>query len=280
MKIDTLTIVGVGLIGGSIGLAARQRGVAARVLGVGRRPETLEQARALGAIDETCLDLAPAVHRADLAVFCTPVDQIARQVLDTAPGCAPGTLLTDAGSTKAAIVRAVDERLPAGVAFVGGHPLAGSEKRGPEHARADLFVGRVTVLTPTDATPPDAVARTQAFWEALGCRVRCLSPEAHDEALAWTSHLPHLLAATLAEILPAEWADLTASGFRDTTRIAAGDPALWRAILLQNRAPVLRALADFAAELNPFIDALEADDSETLDRLLTRAKKVRDALGS
>src|SRR5438093_8161126 len=147
MRIKTLAIVGVGLIGGSIGLAAKRRGVAERVIGVGRQQASLDRARSVGAIDEGLLDLA-AVHQAEITVFCTPVDRIAEQVLAVAPGCAPGALLTDAGSTKAAIVHEVEGRLPAGVAFVGSHPLAGSEKRGPEYADANLFQGRLTVVTP------------------------------------------------------------------------------------------------------------------------------------
>src|SRR5262245_19610456 len=227
MKIRTLTIVGVGLIGGSVGLAAKRRGLAERVLGAGRQRASLDRALALGAIDEGLLDLSAAVHRADLAVFCTPVDGIAAQVLAAAPGCAAGTLLTDAGSTKAAIVRGVEGRLPDGVAFVGSHPLAGSEKRGPEHADPDLFLGRLAVVTQTPRTDPAALERTAAFWRALGSRVRVMSPEEHDRALALTSHLPHLMAAALAGVLPPELHELTAGGFRDTTRVAAGEPSLW-----------------------------------------------------
>jgi prephenate dehydrogenase len=280
MKIQTLTIVGVGLIGGSIGLAARRRGVAAHVLGAGRQRESLDRARAVGAIDEAALDLPAAVRRADVAVFCTPVDRIAEQVLAAAPGCAPGTLLTDAGSTKAAIVARLDGHLPAGVAFVGSHPLAGSEKRGPEHADAGLFEGRLTVITPGPHTDPAAVERTAAFWQALGSRVRLMPPEEHDRALAFTSHLPHLLAAALAGTLPDGLRELAASGFRDTTRVAAGDPPLWTAIFTQNRAAVLQALERLTARLDEFRAALEAGDRTTLDTLLTQAKKVRDALGS
>jgi prephenate dehydrogenase len=158
MKLQTLTIVGVGLIGGSVGLAVRRRGLARLVVGVGRSADSLDRARAAGALDEASLDLPAAVRRADVAVFCTPVDRIAEQVLASAPGCAPGTLLTDAGSTKAAIVTHLDGRLPDGVAFVGSHPLAGSEKRGPEHADADLFQGRLTVITPGPHTDPAAVS--------------------------------------------------------------------------------------------------------------------------
>ncbi len=194
MKIKILTIVGVGLIGGSIGLAAKRRKVAERVLGGGRRQASLNQALAVGAIDEGFVDFATAVRQAEVAVFCTPVDQIAEQILASAPGCAAGTLLTDAGSTKAEIVRGVDGRLPQGIAFVGSHPLAGSEKRGAEHADADLFQDRLTIVTRTPTTDPSALERTSAFWRALGSRVRVMDPEEHDQALAVTSHLPHLLA--------------------------------------------------------------------------------------
>ena len=280
MRIHTLTIVGVGLIGASIGLAARRRGVAECVVGVGRQQPSLDEARALGAIDEATLDLRAAVKHAQIAVFCTPVDHIAEQVLAATPVCAPGTLLTDAGSTKAAIVHAIDGRLPPGVHFVGSHPLAGSEKRGPQHANANLFQDRLTVLTPAEHTDPAAVERISAFWRALGSRVQVMAPEEHDRALAVTSHLPHLVAAALCGLLPPELWDLTATGFRDTTRVAAGDPSLWTGILAQNRAAVLAALKHLTGRLHEFRAALEAGDTAALDDLLTQAKRVRDALGN
>src|SRR5262249_12877032 len=151
---------------------------------------------------EGFLDLTAAARGADVVVFCTPVDRIVEQVLETAPACAPGTLLTDAGSTKAGIVHGLEGRLPPDVAFVGSHPLAGSEKRGPEFAEARLFQGRLTIVTRTPRTDPAALERTAAFWQALGSRVRLMDPEEHDRALALTSHLPHLLASALAGILP------------------------------------------------------------------------------
>lgn len=279
MKLDTLTIVGVGLIGGSIGLAARQRGLVRHVIGVGRQNATLEQARELGAIDEWSLDLA-AVRRSDVAVFCTPVDRIVEQVLASAPGCKAGTLLTDAGSTKSTIVRGIEERMPRGVAFVGGHPLAGSEKRGPQYANGNLFQGRLTILTETPHTDPSALERTAAFWKGLGSRVMVMGPEDHDRALALTSHLPHLLASTLAGILPDELREVTATGFRDTTRVAAGDPVLWRAIFMQNRGALLEGMQILGERLADFRAALERGDAQSLDDLLIRAKEVRDALGS
>lgn len=280
MRIRTLTIVGVGLIGGSIGLAARRRGLAECVLGVGRQVSSLHRARELGAIDDVSTDLAAAVHRADVAVFCTPVDLIAPQVVEAGAGCGPGTLLTDAGSTKAAIVKAVEGRLPPGVTFVGSHPLAGSEKRGPEHATADLFEGRVTVVTPTPATDRTAVERTCAFWQALGSQVRLMPPEQHDRALAITSHLPHLVASALAALLPDELRSLTATGFRDTTRVAGGDPGLWTAIFLQNRSAMIEAVGAMQQQLIEFKMALLSGNASAIDALLARGKRNRDALGN
>jgi prephenate dehydrogenase len=280
MLVQTLAIVGVGLIGGSVGMAARARRVARHVVGTGRNPDALARARYLGCIDESADDFAVAAARADLMVFCTPVDRIAEQVLTAAPACRPGTLLTDAGSTKAAIVRAVDGRLPSGVAFVGSHPLAGSEKRGPEHARADLLDGRVVVVTPTEHSDRAAVERACEFWQALGARVRRTTPEDHDRDLAMTSHLPHLTASALAGVLPEELFPLTATGFRDTTRVAAGDPELWTAVFRHNRAAVLEAVAKLESRLDEFRAALSDDDAARLEQLLRTGKRVRDALGS
>jgi cyclohexadieny/prephenate dehydrogenase len=280
MKIKTLTIVGVGLIGGSIGLAVKRRHVAEHVIGAGRNQASLDSALAACSVDEATLDLPAAVQRAEVAVFCTPVDRIAEQVLATAADCKPGTLLTDAGSTKAAIVQAVEGRLPRSVAFVGSHPLAGSEKRGPEYADADLFQDRLTIVTQTAQTDTAALERTASFWRALGSRIQVLEPLEHDRALAVTSHLPHLLASALAGILPPALHDLTATGFRDTTRIAAGDPSLWTAIFAQNRAPVLDALTRLTEHVARYRTALEADDWPAFHDLLAQAKKVRDALGN
>jgi len=280
MKIKTLTIVGVGLIGGSIGLAAKRRKLATRVLGAGRRQASLNQALASGAIDEGYLDLATAIHQAEVAIFCTPVDRIAEQILASAAGCAAGTLLTDAGSTKAEIVRSIEGRLPKGIAFVGSHPLAGSEKRGPEHADADLFQNRLTIVTRSPATDPAALERASAFWRALGSRVQVMNPDEHDRALALTSHLPHLVAAALAGILPSELQELTASGFRDTTRVAAGDPSLWTGIFVQNRLAVLDALKQLDNRLTRFREALTVGNWTDVGDLLAQAKRVRDALGS
>lgn len=280
MLFDTITIVGVGLIGGSIGQAARRRGVVRRIVGVGRNASSLERARATGAIDSYSLDLSEGVKSADVVVFCTPVDQIALQVKRAAPSCKNGCLITDAGSTKAHIVRDLEGRLPPGIRFVGSHPLAGSEKRGPEYASAALFDGKITIVTTTADTDPAAVERIATFWKALGSEVRFLDPETHDRALAMTSHLPHLLASVLADLLPSAWQPFTATGFRDTTRIAAGDPALWAAIFRQNALAMCDALHQFSERIGEFRQAMLDDDESTLIEWLSRAKRVRDALGS
>jgi prephenate dehydrogenase len=281
--LHTLTIVGVGLIGGSIGLAAKKRGVAKRVRGVGRDRDRLERAIELGAIDEFALALDPAAAAAssDLIVVCTPVDRIVQDILVLAQNSRPGTLLTDVGSTKAVIVERVEDQLGMvgeGALFVGSHPLAGSEKQGVDFASADLFQGRWTIVTPTERTRPEALRRITDFWQLLGARVRIMEPREHDRALAMTSHLPHLLAAALTGVLPKQWQDLTASGFRDTTRIAAGDPELWSAIFTQNRDSLLDALKLLQTRLGEFRQALEADDGAAIDRLLCEAKQVRDSL--
>jgi len=284
----TLTIVGVGLLGGSIGLATKKRGLAKIVRGVGRSQDTLDRARELGAIDETSLDLASAAAASELIVLCTPVDRIAEQVMEMVPHCRPGTLITDVGSTKGTIVQAVEDFLApraedsssagADVHFIGSHPLAGSEKQGSQFADANLFQNRWTIVARTARTDVTALDRVMTFWQELGARVRVMDPAEHDRALAMTSHLPHLLAAALAGILPMEWNELTAGGFRDTTRIAAGDVELWNAIFTHNRQALLAALRPFTTRLEAFHQALETSDWTAVKRLLTQAKKIRDGL--
>jgi prephenate dehydrogenase len=276
MRVTTLAIVGVGFLGGSIALAARRRQVAARIVGVDL-PSACAQALRLEVIDEA-VELGAAAATADLLVFCTPVDCLAAQILAAAPWCRAGSLLTDVGSTKAEIVRSVEDRLPPGVAFVGSHPLAGSEKNGSEHARAALFDRRQVIVTPTPRTDAVSLERVTSFWQALGATVRIMDPEAHDRALALTSHLPHLAASALAGVLPPELFALTATGFRDTTRLAASNPALWSAILHANTAAVLEALDRYSEQLHRFRAALEAKDRAALETLLTQGKQNKDAL--
>lgn len=280
MKTGTLAIFGTGLIGGSVGLAARQRGLAGTVLGVGRNLDRLSRAKQQGVLDEVSVDLEQAAARADFMVFCTPVEIIVDQIRSIAPFCRPGCLITDAGSTKAAIVGALEPDWQGEGTFVGSHPLAGSEKQGADFADARLFQGRLTVITPTARTPAAAVEKVRSFWQSLGATVVTMTPEEHDQALAHTSHLPHLLASALAAGLPSDLARLAASGFRDTTRIAAGDPSVWTGIFLQNRHRVLESLREFSAGMQEWQAALEKGDRDAITRLLQRGKQARDALGN
>lgn len=279
MRIATLAIVGVGLIGGSIALATRRRSVADRIIGVDHNPKVIDLARRQGLLDQGSSDLVSAVAHADLVVVCTPVDCIAAQVVEAARHCRRGTLLTDVGSTKARIIAQIEPHLGPQTAFVGSHPLAGSEKQGPLHADADLFANRLVVVTPTPQTDNEALQRCTSFWQALGASVLQLPPHEHDNALALTSHLPHLVAAALAGILPRQWHELTATGFRDTTRLAASNPALWTSIFRMNSNAVLSALDLFIAQLNRFQTAIRSDDAGALLALIEQGKKVKDDLG-
>jgi prephenate dehydrogenase len=279
---QTIAVVGVGLIGGSVGLAARRRGVCERAIGVGRSLEKLQTAIDLGAIDEATTTLEDAARRADLIVICTPVESIADFALQAAAHCRPVTLITDAGSTKGEIVARIDaglskaELAPSGAAFVGAHPLAGGENQGVEFADAELFAGRQTIVTPSFHSPSQAVAAIEGFWKRLGANVLTMSPEEHDRAVAAISHLPHLVAAALAGSTPEKYLSHAARGWSDATRIAAGDAELWRQIFSQNRENLLASLEVFERAISEYRRAIDANDGETLIRLLEAGKHARD----
>lgn len=284
-EFDTVAIVGVGLIGGSIGRAVRERKLARQVIGIGRDEEKLGRAKQLGAIDAGTTSIAHGVEGAQLVVVCTPVDTICDFVSQAAGNCANRTLITDAGSTKAAIVDRVEELLidrRDGPRFVGSHPLAGDHRTGVEVSRGDLFEGRKAIVTPTDKTHRAAVVEIGGFWQSLGAEVVVMTPAEHDEALAATSHLPHLIASALALSTPKELLPLAASGWRDTTRVAGGDPQMWRAIFAANREEVLAALKRFDCWTAEFREILTLGQDDRLERLLQRAqwmKENRDTLG-
>ena len=283
MQMKSVAIVGVGLIGGSIGLAARRRGGVERVVGIGRNRERLEQALQVGAItDIACLsdDLQLGLADVELAVVCTPVGLIVDQIRELAECAQTGTLFTDGGSTKASIAEALDGPLANDCRFLGSHPLAGSEKTGVAHARADLFDGRVAMITPTEHSREEDVDRLAAFWKSLGSKVVRITPGEHDRAMASTSHMPHAIAVALAASLPDEFAELTGSGFSDTSRLASGDPDMWLQIFLDNRQYVGASIRSFSEQLQQLADLIEDADATALEEYLTQAKKRRDALGS
>ncbi len=280
-----VAIVGVGLIGGSIGLGITRRGLAQSVVGIGRQAKTLALARELGAVQETSLDFAKGATGADLVLVCTPVGRVADDVV-TAAGQLTDALVSDVGSTKAGIVADVEGRLcPAGtwqhgVRFLGGHPIAGSEQKGISHARENLFEGRACVLTPTNHTDSADEQKLTDFWAALGARVVKMTPLEHDRALAAISHAPHVIAAALAAATPPADVPLAAGGWLDTTRIAAGDVSLWQQILLANPGYVVAAIDKFEKKLAALRSAIEHRNAGDVEKLLAEAKQVRDALGS
>lgn len=272
----TIVIVGVGLIGGSIARAVRQRQLFERIIGVGRNPERLASAVRQGLIDQAESDLATAVREADLVVVCTPVERIVEDVLSLY-ACLPETgVVTDAGSTKARICQGIAEQLGEENRFCGAHPLAGSEKSGFEHASANLFEGATVVLTPHAETAPWVTERVTTFWRALGGQLTVMDAVEHDLVLAMTSHLPHLVSSALAASVSERDLPLAASGFGDTTRIAAGDPALWTAIFMENAEGTLKAAEEFQQRFETLLNALRDRQPERLQSLLTAAKRHRD----
>ncbi|MDG3003364.1 prephenate dehydrogenase [Paludisphaera mucosa] len=275
-RLGTVAVVGVGLIGGSIGLALRARGLAAEVVGVGRDLASLQQARERGVIDRATTDLSRGVAEADVVVVCTPVGRIAEDVRHAAELAPRSALITDAGSTKRGIVEAVERSSPrAAEMYVAAHPLAGSERSGSAFARADLYQDRVCVLTPTARTASDRLRRAREFWAGLGCRIVEMGPAEHDEVVAYTSHLPHALAASLAAAVPADWHPLAAGAFRDGTRVAGADTELWTAIFRDNRGPLMNAVAKLQDRLSSLKYALMNDDEESIRRWWSDARARR-----
>jgi len=272
-----VAILGPGLIGGSLGLALRQRRLAQRVVGIGHRATSIEAAKRVGAIDEGALDAAAGVKDADLIVIATSVAAIPRLAAEIMPHVKPGAVLTDVGSVKREIVTHIEASLRGDVAFIGGHPMAGSEKRGVEAAQAGLFEGSICILTPTPRTPASEVARVSTLWAQVGAHVHLMSPEQHDELVALVSHLPHLAAAALVNVLPEHAWRFVASGFRDTTRVASSDPALWRDICAANRSPIAASLSRFAQEIAALAQTLQDGRDADLLVKLEAAKRLRDA---
>jgi prephenate dehydrogenase len=245
-------IAGVGLMGGSLGLALRSRGW--RVVGLGRDAARLARARRRGAVDEATTDPARALPGADVLVLCAPVDRLAEQARRLRPFIDTKTLVMDVGSVKGAVVRALAPLFPrTGPFFIGSHPMTGSEKTGVENARPDLYRGAPCVITPAPGASAGAIARAEEFWRALGARVVRLAPEAHDRAVAVVSHLPHLIAdalmLTAGRVGAAPLFRLAAGSFRDATRVAGADPALWRAIFAMNQKDLRGAVTVFNGEL-------------------------------
>ncbi len=281
---EKIALIGVGLIGSSIAHAARRGGLAKKIVGSARTAATIEKALELGVIDEGYRTAGEAAAGADLVILCTPVGLCGRVAAEIAEAGAfsPGAILTDVGSVKAAIVADVAPHVPAGVHFVPGHPIAGTEQSGPEAGFAELFDNRWCILTPTPDCAEAAVSRLRAFWEGLGSAVEIMTPEHHDRVLAITSHVPHLIAfnivntaAHLERVADKEVIKFSAGGFRDFTRIAASDPTMWRDVFLNNREAVIEMLGRFTEDLIALQRAIRYGEGDTLFDVFTDARALR-----
>jgi prephenate dehydrogenase len=276
-----VAVIGLGLMGGSIGLAAKARGQPWEIIGYTRTAATGQKALSRGAVDRLAASPAEAVRGADLAIFCAPVGRIATLVKESVPGLARGAVVTDVASTR----EIVDGEIPpllkgTGAVFVGSHPVAGSEQQGIDAARADLYVGARVLLTTPARPGARALARVKAFWAALGASCRVIDSAGHDRALARTSHLPHMIASLLAASVgrPGGRADLgefCGRGFADTSRVAEGSPEVWLDIVRTNRSNLTHELCAFRGELDRLIAALENSDDAAVLRLLKRGCAAR-----
>lgn len=282
MQFQKISIIGVGLLGGSIGLAVRRRKLAGEIAGYVRRTASKKDCEQAGAVDYATADLLAAVSGADLVILCTPLAQMTSLAKQFLPALKRGAIVTDVGSVKAEVVRELELLIAkAGAHFVGSHPMAGGEKMGVLAAKADLFVNAACVITPSPKTNAAAVGKLEKFWQALGARTMRLAAAQHDLAVSRSSHLPHVIAATLAGLVldakqPKPQAMLCATGFRDTTRIASGSPEMWRDIVLANRKNVSQSVDAFVAEIKKFQNALRKGDAAAVEKFFAAAKARRD----
>jgi prephenate dehydrogenase len=281
LKIERLVVVGVGLIGGSFALALKQAGVVRTVAGLGREPEAMARALALGIVDEVCETPQQAMRGADLVLLAAPVGQTGAILAALLPYLEPHTVVTDAGSTKCDVVASARAALGERIAqFVPGHPIAGSESNGPDAARAELYRGKKTVLTPLPENDPAMVERVAGAWRHCGSLIHTLSPHDHDRVFAAVSHLPHLLAYALVDDIAAKphaglLFQYAASGFRDFTRIAGSSPEMWRDISLANREALLTELDAYLAQLTSLRATLAAADGRGLETVFANAQRAR-----
>ena len=272
-----IAIVGVGLLGGSLGLALRQRGYTGTLIGVGRRQASLDRALARNCVDQTTTDLAAAAKNADLIVLATPLGTFEHLLTTLGGAQRDRAVITDVGSTKCFVESLAARCLPNPDRFVGSHPMAGSETHGPDAADPELFVDKPCVITSADRADRDAVERVRAMWRVVGMRLIELTPGQHDRAVAAVSHLPHAVAALLVELAGERNAmDVASTGFRDTTRIASGDPGVWMDIFQTNRDAVVEQLACFEDRLRQFRERLTAGDDQAIEAILQQAKHRRD----
>ncbi|MFH0935618.1 MAG: prephenate dehydrogenase/arogenate dehydrogenase family protein [Candidatus Omnitrophota bacterium] len=269
-----IAVIGTGLIGGSLALAIKKKGLAGEVVGVSRKKATLLSARKMGAIDRGSRNLS-IIKGADLVVLAAPVDTIIELAPRIREVIGRNCLVTDVGSTKERIVASMERIFPN---YVGAHPLAGSEKRGILNASPGIFKGSLCILTPTAKTASAALKKIDLLWKRVGAKVVFLEPKAHDRILAFTSHLPHIIAFSLISAIPDKYLPLSSTGLRDTTRIAASDDEIWEKIIFSNREEIINSISAFEASLSRIKRAVQRKDRKALTRFLTQAKSKRDTL--
>ncbi|MDR4509231.1 MAG: prephenate dehydrogenase [Candidatus Brocadiaceae bacterium] len=275
MRFETVCIIGPGLIGGSIGLGLKKRNLTKKVIGVGHKTSTIKDALKIGAIDVGNLSAENAVKEADIIILATSVNKIVEIARHVIPYMKRRAILTDVGSTKSYIVEQITSNIRKDIAFVGAHPIAGSEKKGINHASPNLFEGCTCFVTPFRNHKSD-LKTISDLWHCVGAKVRRITPERHDEILASVSHLPHLIASCLINIIKEKDIIYGASGLKDTTRIASGDPELWRDIFDQNHKNMIKSIDLFIKELSRFRnDILQKNNAMIFDRL-KNAKLLRD----
>jgi prephenate dehydrogenase len=278
---DHIAIVGLGLIGGSLARVVKQQKLAHTVSAFGRSIERLQKARELGLVDNCYTRFEDGLHEADAVVIATPVGIIEEQVLALAPHLRGGAVVTDVGSVKGPLVAALEPRMPQGTFFIGGHPIAGTENSGFESSFAELFAGRICVLTPTRQSDAGALERVRKLWIAAGSSVVLMDAEVHDKIVAAISHLPHMVAFTLVNAIAGmkdfeqNILEYSAGGFRDFTRIAASDPVMWRDIALMNRDNLLQTLDFFTRALEDLKDAVCSGNGGKLEELFRESRDTR-----
>lgn len=282
-----VAIVGVGLIGGSLGMVLKRQGLADAVVGIGRRVENLKTAVQLGAIDRYVSEAAAGIQGADLVVLATPVDTYERHLKEWGARVEPGAIVTDVGSVKGALVELAEGLLPSSARFVGAHPIAGREKTGVAAGSVDLFRGARCILTPTKRTDPKALQAVREVWEAAGSQVLDMDPFVHDRVLGAVSHLPHAAAFALINALTEVRERMTpeldllaysGGGLRDTTRIAASSPEMWRDIFLWNRDNLVAIIEVYERHLDRLKHLIKSGDGPGIEKELERAKQVREQL--
>lgn len=284
LMLKTLTVIGVGLIGGSFARALKKAGVVARVVGVDRDRDNLQQALALGVIDEAADSLESGVQQAELVFIAVPVRSIVSVVAELAPLLPQGCVVTDGGSVKEDVVRACEPLMPTGTSFVGGHPIAGTEHSGAAASFAELFQGKRCILTPTAVTNPAALELVRRAWEAAGSRVECMDVQSHDRVFAAVSHLPHMVAYALVHAVDRSAEEeenilaFSAGGFRDFTRIASSDPVMWRDIAVMNRGALLDMMDRYAVEFNALRERIASSDAAWLEEFFQTSKRLRDGI--